>query len=224
MHTVKFATLATLLLLAHRVRGFDIYLNEEANCPEEEIDVVCEEQVVGDCCNGKVQTLYSSATASDEQGGVVLYSLNQGQPADAPNRCGLQIAQDDSCATTDIPAGSAAGARGAEGGEEDPGTDGEPTNGDEDGEDDGGGDHGGDRRRFHSRNFSPVKETWIEKNKRAKRSEGWRQTQYTAHAVRDATHVYKLSRDSPLNDEYEALTDRSERVAFIKRHGTVKLR
>ncbi|KAI0385158.1 hypothetical protein F5Y04DRAFT_247033 [Hypomontagnella monticulosa] len=178
-------------------------------------------QEVGDCCNGNVNTLYSSATASDDQGGVVLYGLNQGQAPDSPNRCGLQLAQDDSCATTSIPQGSAAGARGSTGGDEDPSTDEEPTDGDSDGEDDGGGDHS---RRSHARDISPEKETWIQKNKKAKRAGGWRQTQYTAYAVRNATHVYKLSRDSPHAATYEGLKDRQERVEFIKRHGVAKRR
>ncbi|RYP61811.1 hypothetical protein DL771_009994 [Monosporascus sp. 5C6A] len=220
MRTGRIASVASLLLLAHCARAFDIYLNEDSDCPEEEISVVCEEQVVGDCCNGEVNTLYSSAQASDGQGGVVLYALNQGQAPDDPNRCGLQIAQDDTCATTDIPQGSAAGARGETGGDEDPSTDEEPTNGDEDGEDDGGGSHG----RRHARSLSPEKETWIQKNKKAKRAGGWRQTQHTAYAVRDATHVYKLSRDSPHSPAYRALTDRQERVDFIKRHGVAKRR
>lgn len=117
-----------------------------------------------------VNTLYSSAQASDGQGGVVLYALNQGQAADSPNRCGLQIAQDDTCATTDVPAGSAAGARGgggADGGDEDPSSDGDSTNGDEDGEDDGGGDHDDGifrRERDHARSLSPQKESFIEKS------------------------------------------------------------
>lgn len=78
-------------------------------------------------------------------------------------------------------------------------------------DDDGGGDHG--RRRVPD--VSPKKETWIEKNKKVKRgADGWRQTQPTAHAVRDATHVWKLSRDSEYAPAYEALTDRQERIDF----------
>ncbi|RYP55261.1 hypothetical protein DL768_000016 [Monosporascus sp. mg162] len=169
--------------------------------------------------NGEVNTLYSSAQASDGQGGVVLYALNQGQPPYDDDRCRLQLAQDDSCVSTDIPQGSAAGARGETGGDEDPSTDEEPTDRDEDGEDDGGGDHGG----RHARRFFP-EETWIQKNKKAKRAGGWRQTQHTAYAVRDATHIYKLSRDSPHSPAYRALTDRQERIDFLKRHGVAKRR
>lgn len=220
MRTNTLAIFASLLLLGHRAFAFDIYLNEDSDCPDDEISIVCEEQVVGDCCNGAVNTLYSSAQASDDQGGVVLYGLDQGQAPDSENRCGLQLAKDDTCATTDIPQGSAAGALGEEGGDEDPSTDEEPTDGDDDGEDDGGGDHG----RRHARDVSPKKETWIQKNKKAKRSEGWRQTQHTAYAVRDATHVWKLSRDSEHAPAYEALTDRQERVDFLKRHGVAKRR
>ncbi|KAK7754713.1 hypothetical protein SLS62_003271 [Diatrype stigma] len=222
MRTATLASIASLLLLAHRARAFDIYLNEDSDCPDDEISIVCEDQSVGDCCNGEVNTLYSSAQASDGQGGVVLYGLNQGQPADDANRCGLQLAQDDSCATSDIPQGSAAGALGEAGGDEDPSTDEEPTDGDDDGEDDGGGDHS----RRHARSLSPAKkeETWVEKNKKAKRAGGWRQTQHTAYAVRDATHVYKLSRDSPHSAAYRSLTDRQERVDFLKRHGVAKRR
>ncbi|RYP76639.1 hypothetical protein DL769_003599 [Monosporascus sp. CRB-8-3] len=159
--------------------------------------------------NSEVNTLYSSAQASDGQGGVVLYALNQGQPP----------YDDDRCVSTDIPQGSAAGARGETGGDEDPSTDEKPTDGDEDGEDDGGGDHGG----RHARSLFPEK-TWIQKNKKAKRAGGWRQTQHTAYAVRNATHVYKLSRDSPHNPAYRALTDRQERIDFLKRHGVAKRR
>ncbi|RYP54819.1 hypothetical protein DL769_010276 [Monosporascus sp. CRB-8-3] len=218
--TGRIASFASPPLLAQCARGFNTHLNEDSDCPEEEIGIVCGEQEVGDCCNGEVNTLYSSAQASDGQGGVVLYTLNQGQPHDDDNRCGLQLAQDDSCPSTDIPQGSAADARGEAGGDEDPSTDEEPTDGDEDGEDDGGGDH--DRR--HARSLSPEKEAWIQKNKKAKRAGGWRQTQHTAYAVRDATHVYKLSRDSPHSPAYRALTDRQERVEFLKRHGVAKRR
>ncbi|RYP30300.1 hypothetical protein DL767_006334 [Monosporascus sp. MG133] len=220
MRIGRIASFTSLLLLTHYARAFDIYLYEDSDCPEEEISIVCEEQEVGDCCNGEVNTLYSSAQASDGQGGVVLYAFNRGQPPHHDNRCGLQLAQDDSCASADIPQGSAAGAHGETGGHEDPRTDEEPTDVDEGGEDDGGGDHG----RRHAWSLSPEKETWIQKNKKAKRAGGWRQTQHTAYAVRDATHVYKLSRDSPYSPAYRALTDRQERVDFIKRHGVAECR
>nr|POE86914.1 hypothetical protein CFP56_63946 [Quercus suber] len=210
----------------NRAFAFDIYLNEESGCPDEDIDIVCEEQVVGDCCNGDEDTLYSSAQASDGQGGVVLYGLGQGQDADADNRCSIFLTQDDTCATSDVPNGSAAGALGETGGDEDPSTDGDSTDGDEDGEDDGGGDHDdGIFKGRRARRASPEKETWIQKNKKVtKRSGGWRQQQYTAYAVRNETHVYKLSRDSPHAAKYKSLTDRKERVDFIKQHGVAKLR
>ncbi|KAK2770098.1 hypothetical protein CKAH01_04441 [Colletotrichum kahawae] len=146
MRTNTLALLASLLLLGHRALAFDIYLNEDSDCPDEEISIICEEQVVSNCCNGAVNTLYSSA---------------RGKSPDSENSCGLQLAKDDTCATTDIPQRSTAGALGEEGGDEDPSTDEEPTDDDEDGEDDGGGDHG----RRHAREVSPKKETWIQKNK-----------------------------------------------------------
>ncbi|KAJ0121313.1 hypothetical protein J7T55_008477 [Diaporthe amygdali] len=221
MRSATLTCISSLLLLAHHVHAFDIYLNEDSDCPEDEISIVCEEQEVGDCCNGLVRTMYSSAQASDDQGGVVLYGLDQGQDPESSNRCGLQLVKDDECATTDVPQGSAAGALGSDGDDEDPSTDKDPTDGEEDGEDDGGGDH--DRR--HARDVSPKKETWIEKNKKVKRAaDGWRQTQPTAYAVRDATHVWKLSRDSEHAPAYEALTDRQERIDFLKRHGVAKRR
>lgn len=221
MRTAAIPSLASPLLIAHRARAFDIYLNEESDCPDDEISIVCEDQDVGDCCNGEVNALCSSARASDDQGGVALYGLDQGQPADDANRCGLQLAQDDSCATSDIPPQGSAGGGG--GGDEDQtSTDEEPTDGGEGGEDDGGGDHS--RRRARSLSPAAEGETWVGKNKRAKRAGGWRQTQHTAYAVRDATHVYKLSRDSPHSAAYRSLTDRQERVDFLKRHGVAKRR
>jgi hypothetical protein len=178
-----------------------------------------------------VQTLYSSAQASDGQGGVVLYALDQGQDSEAENRCGLQVAQDDTCATTDIPSGSAAGVRGsggADGGGEDPNTDGDSTNGDEDGEDDGGGDHDDGifkRKREHARSLSSQRESFVEKNKKVERSaDGWRHQQHTAYAFRTKDTVYKLSRDSEHAVVYEQLTDRHEKVEFLKKHGVAKLR
>ncbi|KAI8958102.1 hypothetical protein F5Y11DRAFT_351900 [Daldinia sp. FL1419] len=74
------------------------------------------------------------------------------------------------------------------------------------------------------RSNSPEKETWIQKNKNAKRVGEWRQTNYTAYAVRDATHIYKLSRDSPHSAVYESLTDRQERIDFLKQHGIAQRR
>lgn len=142
-------------------------------------------------------------SSCDDQGGIVLHEADQGQDPESSDRCGLQLLKDDECATTDISQGSAAGALGS------------------DVDDDGGGDHG--RRRVPD--VSPKKETWIEKNKKVKRgADGWRQTQPTAHAVRDATHVWKLSRDSEYAPAYEALTGRQERIDFLKRHGVAKRR
>lgn len=221
--TTVLASIATLLLLAHRAQAFDIYLMRNSDCPEEEdIDVVCKDTDVGRCCNGHVGVLYSSATATDDKEGVVLYALNQGQPADSPNRCGLQIARDDACATVDIPMGSAAGVLGRSEEEEDDSSESE-------------------RRRRHARDVTPPKEatpekeeeeeaapkkeTWIEKNKKVKRdASGWIQQQFTSYAVRSKTHIYKLSRDSEHAPAFEALTDRKERVEFVKRHGVAQRR
>ncbi|KAH0433397.1 hypothetical protein CcaCcLH18_05926 [Colletotrichum camelliae] len=175
-------------------------IKETQNHGNEEISIVCEEQVVGDCCNGAVNTLYSSAQASDDQGGVVLYGLDQGQAPDSENRCGLQLAKHDTCARTDIPQGSAAGDFGEEGGDEDPSTDEEPTDGDEDGEDDGGDLDPEEQERQAVARLAPN----------------------SAHG--DVTHVWKLSRDSEHAPAYEALTDRQERVDFLKRHGVAKRR
>ncbi|KAI2469768.1 hypothetical protein F4781DRAFT_430983 [Annulohypoxylon bovei var. microspora] len=82
----------------------------------------------------------------------------------------------------------------------------------------------GDRGRSHASSLSLEKETWVQKNEKAKRVDGWRQTQHTAYSVRDATHIYKLSRDSPHSAAYRALTDRQERIDFLKRHGVAKPR
>lgn len=150
-----------LLLLAHHTHAFDIYLNKDPDCSEDKINIVCENQRVGSCCNGLVRTLYSSAQASDGQGSVVLYGLDQGQDPEARNRCGLQLVRDDQCSTTDVPMGSAAGVLGSEGGDEDPHFDQNPTDGvdtgGDDGQDDGDGDHG----REHAKDFGtpPKKET-----------------------------------------------------------------
>lgn len=223
MRTATLPTLISLLLVSHHGLAFDIYLNEDSDCPDDVISIVCEEQAVGDCCNGHPHTLYSSAEASDGKGGVVLYGLDQGQDPDSENRCGLQLAKDDICATSDIPQGSAAGIVGEEGGEKDPSADKEPTNGSEDGENDGGGSHG--RRRNHPRiGFPFVEETMFQKAKNAKRTGAWRQTQHTAYAVRDGTHVWMLSRGSEHAPTYEALTDRQERIDFLKKHGVARLR
>ncbi|KAI0882283.1 uncharacterized protein GGS22DRAFT_191452 [Annulohypoxylon maeteangense] len=81
-----------------------------------------------------------------------------------------------------------------------------------------------DRVFSHARNPSPENETWIQKNEKAKVVDGWRQTHYTAYAVRDATHVYKLSRGSPRSTAYQALTDRQQRIDFLKQHGVAKPR
>jgi hypothetical protein len=218
--------ISCLPLLLVGARAFDIYLNEDADCPEDSINIVCEEQEIGDCCNGKEDTVYSSAQATDDQKGIVLYALGQGQAADADNRCSIQLAMDDVCPSTDVPQGSAAGVLGAAGTDEDPSTDGDVTDGDKDGEDDGGGSHHGIfKPRHHPRSLSPEKpETWIQKNKKVKRSGGVRQQTYTSHAYRNATHEFKLSRDSPLAAQFEALTDRQERVDFLKRHGEAKAR
>lgn len=152
---------------------------------------------------------------------VSSYGLEEGQDPEFPDRCGLQLLKDDECVMTDIPQGLAAGALGSDGNDENPGTDNETVKGEENREDDGGGDHG--RRRL--RDASPKKETWIEKNKKVKRgADGWRQTQPTAYAVRDVTHVWKLSRDSEHAPAYEALTDHQERIDFHKRHGVAKRR
>ncbi|KAI1805628.1 hypothetical protein F4811DRAFT_211449 [Daldinia bambusicola] len=70
----------------------------------------------------------------------------------------------------------------------------------------------------------PNEETWIEKNKKVKRVGEWRQTSYTAYAVRDTTHIWKLARDSPHSAVYESLTDRQERIDFIKLHGIAQRR
>ncbi|KAG4222081.1 hypothetical protein PC116_g29444 [Phytophthora cactorum] len=75
-----------------------------------------------------------------------------------------------------------------------------------------------------SRSGPPEEETWIQKNKKIKRVGEWRQTNYTAYAVRDATHIYKLSRDSPHSAAYKALTDRQERIDFLKQHGIAQRR
>ncbi|KAI0844941.1 hypothetical protein F5Y00DRAFT_184367 [Daldinia vernicosa] len=91
---------------------------------------------------------------------------------------------------------------------------GEPTDGAENGEE----------NRRDSRSFPPEEETWIQKNKKAKRLGEWRQTYHTAYAVRDATHIYKLSRDSPHSAAYASLTDRQERIDFLKRHGIAQRR
>lgn len=156
---------------------------------------------------------------SESEGGAMLYKLGQGQNPEPSNRCGLQLLKNDNCATTDMPQGSAAGTLGSDGDDEDAGTGKEPTNVEDDGEDDGDDDHG--RRRVPD--VSAKKETWIEKNKKVKAgADGWRQTQPTAYAVRDATHVWKLSRDSEHAPAYEALTERQERIDFLKRHGVVK--
>ncbi|KAI0122230.1 hypothetical protein F4814DRAFT_446166 [Daldinia grandis] len=91
---------------------------------------------------------------------------------------------------------------------------GEPTDGAENGK----------GSRCDSRSFPPEKESWIQKNKKSERIDGWRQTHHTAYAVRDATHIYKLSRDSPHSTTYESLADRQERIDFLKRHGIVQRR
>lgn len=159
-------------------------------------------------------------SSCEDQGGGVLYGLDQGQNLESSDRCGPQLL-DVECATTGIPQGSVAGALGSDADDENPSTDKEPTNGEDGGENDGGGDHG----RSHARVVPPKKETWIEKNKMVERgADGWCQTQPTAYAVRDATHVWKLSRDSEHAPAYEALTDRQERIDFLKRHGVAKRR
>lgn len=223
MRSAMLTCIFLLFLLAHHTHAFDIYLNKESDCSEDKIDIVCENQRVGSCCNGLVRTLYSSAQASDDQGNVVLYGLDQGQDPEAPNRCGLPLVIDDDCSTTDVPMGSAAGALGIEG---DPRFDQNPTDGTapdgEDGEDNGGGAHG----REHAKDFGtpPKKETWIEKNAKVKRgADGWRQQQWTAYAVRSGGYVWKLSRDSELIPAFETLTDEKEQVDFVKRHGVRQL-
>ncbi|KAF3059918.1 hypothetical protein GL218_04550 [Daldinia childiae] len=82
----------------------------------------------------------------------------------------------------------------------------------------------GEESRRDSHCFPPEKETYIQKNKKTKRIDGWRQTHHTAYAVRNATHIYKLSRDSPHSATYESLTNRQERIDFLKRHGIIQRR
>lgn len=182
--------LASLLLLAHNVYAFDIYLNKDEGCPDDAINKVCENHSVGECCEGDDNTEYYSAQASDGQRGITLQSTQNF------NKCAVTIVSDNSCATSFTGGGTGASivlpvaARGEEGGDED------PTNAEPAGEDsDGSGDHS----RRHARSLSgDQEEAQAKKNKRTRIVGGVRHVQYSAHATMDSTHVYKLSRDSPL--------------------------
>ncbi|KAI1774498.1 hypothetical protein F4818DRAFT_442000 [Hypoxylon cercidicola] len=225
MRSNNVTLLAPLLLLSHNVCAFDVYLNKDEGCPDGVIDRVCENQAVGICCEGLDNTEYYSAQASDGQKNIALYSSQGG------NKCAVTITTDDTCATTSTGGGTGAGAVVSralpERGDEDPTQDDDPTNEEPAGESEGSS---GDHSRAHARSLSGGrKETWIEKNKRAPIVNGWRHNQYTAYAYVDRTHVYKLSRDSPLAPGYEAIEalpvrDREAEIAYLKRYGEVKTR
>lgn len=127
-------------------------------------------------------------------------NVQNGESSQSGDKCAVTITTDDTCATTSTGGGTGAGAisRSANTarGDEDRTRDDDSTDAGPAGEDEDGN---GDDSRRHARSESgDRKETWIEKNKRAPIIDGWRQTKWTANAYTNRTHVYKLSRDSPL--------------------------
>ncbi|KAI1316860.1 hypothetical protein F5Y16DRAFT_393045 [Xylariaceae sp. FL0255] len=206
----------------------------DEGCPEDTINSACEDIGYDMCCAGDVGTEYYSAEASDGASPITLYSSRGDRPGG--DSCAVTITEDDTCPSTST--GGGTGAAVLINGLPDP----EPTSTVDSSSDSGSEKRMASRREMsalkareaqrralnleHARSFTNGKETYIEKNARAPVVNGMRQVTPTSHALLTKTHVYKLSRDSPMAAGFEALSSKSreERVDYLKRHGKVYTR